>query len=801
MYLRSLTASRERKVELTFKEAAELAEDGEPLFECIKDDELYTAYTDCDHYCETIEIPSEDTIDDIQEQMMNNLGRLINDQFTDEHKGTFGIATRHGIDSKKQVYKLSWRCYFFGFVITPAEMKNAIVRKGLDKGSVGCLDSSPYSKNQLLGCVGFPKSKTDRRVLLPVDDNISIDRYMVQNITGEEVMLKYDEELDETVEEVLHHPTENFEHPRFAPPWEILDKLVMSLDVHKRCEKGTYLTWAKIGWAINGVARAAKRFDAGLDLWLRFCRQCMDAYLEDPMKARLIYSCAKTREQQLGWKSLMEALREDDLGLHQQIAKQLRDINGAEGTTEDELKIIKKFVYTSFHHKPNDIGQIIVKSYDDGNYIIVNTTEDRPYCPLFEGEHEPVLHPYVVIGLKTAKNKCRHPDCKDKTDIVIEFASYSLDLKTIVTRLLRKVETPEEAISKFVRQRKATDFPEMADSDLELDVPKSTIFGQRYPLVRNTFCLICKCRHEKPENCIFVNRAANLLAMECRLNHDSVHPPDGIIVPQNVTNVIIQNNYIHADREDLEDDIFDEEFHIFPDGELNRLVNISLKGFASDVARVFVHLGRDLFGVQTGDRDTWWAWDTQEMRWLQSQHKANIFCDSVLAEHYARVMTWLRLHSPDNDKRTKPLQRIEHLLKRLKDRDQHSILAQAAILLKEEKRNFEFMLDANKDLLNFKGQVFDFEEMAVRDIRPTDYVSLSTGYELPEINLAKRTKVITIIQSIMPDRQHVDYLLLHLAGCLDGWNREETFSILSGTGRYISLFPTQFLKLCVGGKK
>ena len=785
-YLRSLTASREKKIKLTFKEAAELAKDGEPLFECIQDNVLYTAYTDCDHYCETIEKPCDDTIDDIQEHMMNNLGCLINDQFTDEHKGTFGIATRHGVDVKKQVYKLSWRCYFFGFIITPAEMKKVIIRKGLDRSGIGSLDSSPYSKNQLLGCVGFPKSKTDRRVLLPVHENIPLERFMVQNITGEEIVLEYDEDTEETVEEIALHPTEHFDSPRFAPSWEIMDKLVMSLDVQKRCEQGTYLSWAKIGWAINGVARAANKFNEGLELWLRFCRQCMHAYLEDPMKARLIYSCAKTREQQLGWKSLMEALREDNSTVHGEVSESLRDLGGTEVTDENELKTIKKFVYTSFHHKPNDIGRVVVKAYDDTSYIIVNTAEDKPYCPIYEGEHEPVLHPYVVIGLKTAKNKCRHSDCKDKTDIIVESACYPADLKSTVVALLNRIETPEEAISKFVRESKATYFPDMTYNDLELDGPNSTIFGQRYPLVANIFCPICKCRHEKPENCIFVNRAANLLAMECRLNHAAVHPPDGITIPQNITNVIIQNNYIKTDFEDLEDDIFDEEFRVFSDSELNRLINISLKGFASDVARVFVHLGRHLFGVQTGDKDTWWAWDTQEMRWLQSQHKANIFCDSVLAEHYAKVMTWLRQHTQDNEKRSKRLQRIEHLLKRLKDRDQHSILAQAAILLKEEKRNFEFMLDANKDLLNFKGQVFDFEEMVIRDIRPTDYASLSTGYKVPEIDQAKRTKVMDIIRSIMPDLQHVDYLLLHLAGCLDGWNREETFSILSGTGRYHS---------------
>lgn len=152
-------ASRAQPLCMSFPNAAELArKKGAVLFEKLEEGPLYTAFTDCDHYCDTIDVPSEDYIDDVFERMMDNLAKLINHQFDDSHKGTFGMAKRHGVHVEKGVYKLSWRCYFFGFVITLSAMKKAIVDRGLDKNGVGSLDSSPYNRNQLLGCVGFCNS-------------------------------------------------------------------------------------------------------------------------------------------------------------------------------------------------------------------------------------------------------------------------------------------------------------------------------------------------------------------------------------------------------------------------------------------------------------------------------------------------------------------------------------------------------------------------------------------------------------------------------------------------------------------
>ena len=670
-------------IELTFEEAVRLAKNGAVLFEVLEEGEHYIPFTDCDHYCDTIERPPDDYIDDVKEKMMNNLGYLVNDQF-DEEQHRFGMATRHGVHVEKKVYKLSWRCYFFGFVIKMSELKKVIVRKRLDKAGVGSLDSSPYNKNQLLGCVGFCKSKKDRRVLKPCGD-WPLEKFMVQNITGDETILTYDD-LDQDVENDsvdIDDGNYNSEGSRFAPPWEILELLVMNLNVELRCEKGRYEPWARIGWAIAGVARAAKRYEDGLGLWLWFCRQCMSAYLEDPMKARLVYLNAKKQDHQLGWSSLMAALREDNSTVYDEIRGKLASGNTWAITDDNQVGVIRDFLRTKLSCKPNRISSIFIKEYEDRKVIVIDTTET--YCSIKEDEHSDSEFPltYYIIASRNAKEKCRHPECRDKSGMTVSAENYGEALKKVVEDLLSGDISTEKAIQNLLQhtfkgdkllQKMNYEIGERVVCDFSLD---------RFELTENRYCPIHDCYHEHPENCLILSKNIQRMGIKCRQDAFSYYPPDGLLVPPKIVNVInrgiIVHNHFTTGTDAGIDGLFDDLLPIFKDAELNRLMHLSFKGYASDVAQVFYYLGHCRFGVQSGESDTWWAWDTEEMRWIQSSHKANLFCDGELAGKYQFAASWYKNNTPDNDIRIRRLKQVDYLLKRLKDRDQHSILVQAAI--------------------------------------------------------------------------------------------------------------------------
>ena len=793
-FLKSLNAPRTEIVELTFSDAVKLAQDrkGPVLFEVLEEGKLYTPYTDCDHYCEGIDEPSDEYIEDVFEKMMNNLGKLINHQFTDEHRGTFGMATRHGVHAEKKVYKLSWRCYLVGFAITMAELKRVIVRKGLDKMGVGSLDGSPYNKHQLLGCVGFCKSKKDKRVLAPIDDSLPLEKFMVQNLTGTEIVLKYDDiEVKKEIDETVSGDADGkFEHPRFAPSWDIFERLVMSLDVKKRCESGSYEDWARVGWAIAGVARAAKKFEDGLELWLKFCKQCMDVYLEDPLKARVIYLGAKNRDQQLGWTSLMQSLKEDNNDVFCEISNCLTTIDGTEITDENDLKTIKKFVYASFRYKPNDIGQIVVKAYDDGSYIIANTKEERPYCSIFEGEHDPVMHPYVVIGLKTARNKCRHPNCKDKNDVVVDFTTFPPVLKTIVGKLLNKVETPEEAVRKFVMQRKGTDFSQMDDDYAAIAGPEALpLGGTRFLLTKNRFCCVCQCVHENPENCIILNEAATKLAMICRKQPLKCHPFGGVSVPQNVTNVIIQNPIINVNNimqgesvsSLLDTDFATDDLPCFnsePE-RLDRFVR-SISGGHNDIAWFVYSLWGEEFRYFD---DKWHCFEGHIWNPIKKTPLLRSRLSTVLCEHYKIGQRYYQsnLHLSKAKEKAESLKKMILSLKTAHFKD--SVMKEIVEVFQIENR--EWAKEVNMaDLLPFNNGVLDLQTLEFRDGKREDRMTLSTRIEYVPYDkhdsVSKKLKAF--VQSIQPDKAARHYLLKTAALCLTRETAYQCFTVFTGSG-------------------
>lgn len=150
------------------------------------------------------------------------------------------------------------------------------------------------------------------------------------------------------------------------------------------------------------------------------------------MKARLVYLNAKKQDHQLGWKSLMEALKEDSPTVYDEIRGKLAARDG-DTVSDEQRQVIAKFVHKKFACRPSHINSIFVKNYDNGKYIIVET--DETFCSIVDEEHSQGNSPrgiYFVIGLASAKEKCRHPDCSGKYGTVIKSSSYDATFKEVV---------------------------------------------------------------------------------------------------------------------------------------------------------------------------------------------------------------------------------------------------------------------------------------------------------------------------------------------------------------------------------
>ena len=98
------------------------------------------------------------------------------------------------------------------------------------------------------------------------------------------------------------------------------------------------------------------------------------------------------------------------------------------------------------------------------------------------------------------------------------------------------------------------------------------------------------------------------------------------------------------------------------------------------------------------------------------------------------------------------------------------------------KHNFTNILDQNKDLIGFNNGVYDLITGDFRFSVPSDYISLSTGYNyeyIPKDNPVRR-EVECLIDAILPIPDVRKFTMLTLASTLDGYIRDEYFYIWCG---------------------
>ena len=784
-FLKSLDSSRKEILILSFEDAAKLAKEGSTLFEVLEDGQYYVPYTDCDHYCESIKRPSEDYIENVQQMMLNNLSNLINNQFDhDRDTGKFKMATRHGILVEKKVYKLSWRFYLCGFIITMAEMKKVIVRKGLDKAGVGSLDSSPYGKNQLLGCVGFYKSKTDHRILEPYSDSPLAD-FMVQNITGDEIILKYDSEDDDRNEVDESDVDGHYEGARFAPSWEILVQLVMSLDVTKRCERGSYQKWVEVGWAIAGVARVAKKFEDGLELWLQFCRQCEKSFNEDPMKAYVIYRRSRSQGRQRGWKSLMEWLKEDNSMAYEDIRNVLGTSTSQTIDDKHLLNVVRQFLSNEFRCRPKSITSLVVTSFESGKFLVVDTTDT--YCPIIKDEHlEKMTTGYYTLGLRDAKEKCRHESCKGKCGVQVESAKYPPDLGKSLKQLLSVDKEPEEALQNLVRSSMMED--EFGKMNLSIGEKKcSKLQGDRYDLPENRYCPIHQCFHEHPENCLRLSQNYQRIGLLCRRDPFGEFPPDGLTVPQNVVNIFIQNaNFGDSGQTSdnsglLMDDYKDDELPFFQnDKQLQKFFVKSFAGNNHDLSEFAHALWGEEFRFFYGQ---WHRFESHIWEQLDGSPILRHRLSTLLCDELEAAQLYYRNNKTSNrakDKETM-IQRTVANLKAAHFKD--SVMKEVKEKFQIENKGFEKLVN-QADLLPFKNGVLDVNSYEFRPGQPDDKMTKSAKIEYREFddNNELCHELENFFITIMPDERVREFLLKVSALCMTRETKYQLFVVLTGIG-------------------
>jgi len=120
-------------------------------------------------------------------------------------------------------------------------------------------------------------------------------------------------------------------------------------------------------------------------------------------------------------------------------------------------------------------------------------------------------------------------------------------------------------------------------------------------------------------------------------------------------------------------------------------------------------------------------------------------------------------------------------------------------------KNFVDTLDTNAHLMCFSNGVIDFTEKRFRRGQPDDNISKCTNIEYVPLDRAKHAATIAEINEFMaqlfPVEELRNYMWDHLASCLIGVNRDQTFQIYVGAGSNGKSKLTELMSRCFGEYK
>ena len=78
------------------------------------------------------------------------------------------------------------------------------------------------------------------------------------------------------------------------------------------------------------------------------------------------------------------------------------------------------------------------------------------------------------------------------------------------------------------------------------------------------------------------------------------------------------------------------------------------------------------------EKDVWWVWNKSTRKWQQSGRLAGVFLSENVAEVYRKCKEWFLENTEDSKLAKVRADKMDSILKRLRDHDKHIILKQAA---------------------------------------------------------------------------------------------------------------------------
>jgi P4 family phage/plasmid primase-like protien len=217
-----------------------------------------------------------------------------------------------------------------------------------------------------------------------------------------------------------------------------------------------------------------------------------------------------------------------------------------------------------------------------------------------------------------------------------------------------------------------------------------------------------------------------------------------------------------------------------------------ITGTEYDLAMVLKQMYKDKYVCVSYDKKGIWfqfknhKWVTDKGLSLRSKISEDLY--TLFQKKADKLARELEEYSDDDNrkallqKKIKIIGEISIRLKKTTDKDK--ILREAAEIFYDGE--FIKNVDTNKTLMCFNNGVIDFTSKIFRDGYPEDYITKSTRINyIPDLETADNSIVKSIhefMNKLFPVPDLNKYMWHHLASCLIGTNKNQTFHVYHGSG-------------------
>ena len=238
-----------------------------------------------------------------------------------------------------------------------------------------------------------------------------------------------------------------------------------------------------------------------------------------------------------------------------------------------------------------------------------------------------------------------------------------------------------------------------------------------------------------------------------------------------------------------------EEYKKIQENTIDYYVEKALEtGAEYDFAVVLQHMFKDSYICVSYDKRGIW-YQFRGHRWVQDKglslrEKISKDMYNLFGAKAEKCETEMNEYQNDDERREYLKKKIGHIhsnkinLKRTSFKDH--VMREAAEIFYDE--NFVRNMDTNKYLLCFNNGVVDFLNKTFREGYPEDYITKTTRINYAPQNLSDENWVKTsqelqnFMATLFPIPDLNKYMWDHLASCLIGTNKNQTFNVYHGSG-------------------